>query len=312
MAVGSDDGYGGWVGRRDARMGENVARTPRRTGCAVGARRDPRRRVRRSARGRARRLGLPQRQRRRHVRAARRAAVPRGRVRHPRLGQPVRLRARRSAVRGRRLQPHRHRQPGRRADRAGRRRHGWPCSSSTCSAAGSPARARGWWRPGSPRSIRRRSSTPRCCPASRSPSSPSPAPCWPSCGRPTRAARRGRGRCPGCCSALTAFLRPEYLVLTALLAAAGRRARRPARGAVAGRRCGRPDGARLRRHDRAVDGDRLDRPRALRAGLDRRREGALHRHLPARRRPARPHQAASVPPLPRHRPAAGPSCGGSR
>ena len=87
--------------------------------------------------------------------------------------------------------------------------------------------------------------------------------------------------------------------------AAGRRRRRPALNAAARRRGGRADGARLRCHDRAVGCDRLERPRPLRSRLDGRRQGALHRHLPPRRRAARPHEAAPLPPLPRHRPSAG-------
>ena len=75
--------------------------------------------------------------------------------------------------------------------------------------------------------------------------------------------------------------------------AARARARRPPRRLPARRARRRRDRRRVRGRDRAVDDPRVERPRALRPGQHRRRQGALHRHLPAGRRDPRGRQAAS-------------------
>ena len=175
----------------------------------------------------------------------------------PGSAEPVRLRARRAALRGGGLQPDRRGQPARRAHRPGACAGRSACSSSSCSAAGSAARG-----PGSSAAALAAVYPPTlfytlaAVAASRWRCSPSPAPCSRSCGRPTTDRRRGRGRCPALLLGLTAFLRPEYLVLTALLALLAVVVVGSARGPAARGRRRRPDGARLRGRARAVD----DRP----------------------------------------------------
>ena len=115
---------------------------------------------------------------------------------------------------------------------------------------------------------------------------------------------RARWLVPGFLFGLTALIRPEYLlvgVAFALLAAIriGPRTRLATRS---GRR--RPVRRRAAAPDRPLDDPQPGHPRPHRADLDRRRQGALRRHLPARRRriPAGQGDAGRALPAPRPRP----------
>ena len=102
---------------------------------------------------------------------------------------------------------------------------------------------------------------------------------------------------PGALLGATALTRPEYLMfalflgLVVLVAMARRRGVRlgvAGGGAVRGR---------VRARARALDGAQLRRARPLRAGHDRRRQGAVRRHLPARRRAPAAGEAGADPAL---------------
>ena len=105
---------------------------------------------------------------------------------------------------------------------------------------------------------------------------------------------RGRGSRSGSLFGLLALVRPEYLLAGAGPAAGlARHGRRSAGGDCA--RAVAPAGVSLlatARRPRALDDPQRRRARPLRADLDRRRQGALHRHLPGRRR-RRPEAARS-------------------
>ena len=90
---------------------------------------------------------------------------------------------------------------------------------------------------------------------------------------------------PGVLLGLTAFARPEYLAFVVIFAllALWRRGLMPALILARG----------VRAAGRAVDRARLERRRPLRADQHRRRQGDLHRHLPARQRPAPGRQAGA-------------------
>ena len=87
---------------------------------------------------------------------------------------------------------------------------------------------------------------------------------------------------PGVLIGLSALVRPEYLLFGLAFALLALIKRGP--GARARPR------RRLRAADRAVGDPRLERGRPLRAGHHRRRQGAVHRLLPARRRHPRPRE----------------------
>ena len=109
---------------------------------------------------------------------------------------------------------------------------------------------------------------------------------WASDGRRSRVAgwAAALARSPACLFGLTALIRPEYLLSASpspsspLIRVGRARGWKPGlAGARAARR--RPAAA-----DRPLDDPQPGRPRPHRADLHRRRQGALRRHLPARRR----------------------------
>ena len=170
------------------------------------------------------------------------------------------------------------------ADRRAALRPGARSSSSTCSAGGSTA-ARPACSPPSPSPSTHPSSTrPGRSSASRRRSSPCRRRCSPSSGR---ASSRGCAPwlLPGFLFGLTALIRPEYLLVgiafavLALIRVGRERGWQPGPGRRPALLAAGPAAA-----DRPLDGPQPGRPRPHGADLDRRRQGALRRHLPARRR----------------------------
>ena len=104
----------------------------------------------------------------------------------------------------------------------------------------------------------------------------------------------GVARARRACSARPRLTRPEYLPFVAVLGAAradqGRAATRLADSASPRPRCSWPRSRRAR----ALDGPQLPRARPVRAGHDRRRQGALRRDLPARQGPPAPVKRALI------------------
>ena len=104
---------------------------------------------------------------------------------------------------------------------------------------------------------------------------------------------------PGALLGLTTLTRPEYLPFVAVFAllALLRVWLGHKRGPAARRRRGRAPGGRLLRRARPVDGAQLPGAGPLRARHDRRREGVVRRHLPARRGPPAARQAPADRPV---------------